>query len=150
MNPCTSPRVPQTVPMDLRIGQRVVKPGSDTTLLALKHTQQLQHQLLLASLHHQQVGQLAHQHVRVRGTPGGTHARFRSSWVGTGRFRELILPPKHVARGASSALRGDWLCPSSRLWQKSNPGTAFPGEFLLLPELESLGCVLASLETSLM
>uniref|UniRef100_A0A8B9F6A9 Histone deacetylase n=1 Tax=Amazona collaria TaxID=241587 RepID=A0A8B9F6A9_9PSIT len=43
------------VPMDLRIGQRVVKPGSDTTLLALKHTQQLQHQLFLASLHQQQV-----------------------------------------------------------------------------------------------
>uniref|UniRef100_A0A8D0FV35 Histone deacetylase n=1 Tax=Strix occidentalis caurina TaxID=311401 RepID=A0A8D0FV35_STROC len=51
--------------MDLRIGQRVVKPSSDTTLLALKHTQQLQHQLFLASLHHQQVEQLAHQHVRV-------------------------------------------------------------------------------------
>jgi len=56
--------------MDLRIGQRVVKPGSDTTLLALKHTQQLQHQLFLASLHQQQVEQLAHQHVRV-GTPWG-------------------------------------------------------------------------------
>ncbi|XP_033927352.1 histone deacetylase 7 isoform X5 [Melopsittacus undulatus] len=65
VSPCTSPRVPQTVPMDLRIGQRVVKPGSDTTLLALKHTQQLQHQLFLASLHQQQVEQLAHQHVRV-------------------------------------------------------------------------------------
>ncbi|XP_055552445.1 histone deacetylase 7 isoform X4 [Falco biarmicus] len=51
--------------MDLRIGQRVVKPGSDTTLLALKHTQQLQHQLFLASLHQQQVEQLTHQHVRV-------------------------------------------------------------------------------------
>ncbi|KAM9368103.1 histone deacetylase 7 isoform 1-T1 [Phaethornis superciliosus] len=51
--------------MDLRIGQRLGKPGSDTTLLALKHTQQLQHQLLLASLHQQQVEQLAHQHVRV-------------------------------------------------------------------------------------
>ncbi|NWU12066.1 HDAC7 deacetylase, partial [Cephalopterus ornatus] len=51
--------------MDLRIGQRVVKPGSDTALLALKHTQQLQHQLFLASLHQQQVEQLAHQHVRV-------------------------------------------------------------------------------------
>uniref|UniRef100_A0A8C4XRG5 Histone deacetylase n=1 Tax=Falco tinnunculus TaxID=100819 RepID=A0A8C4XRG5_FALTI len=65
VNPCTSPRVPQTAPMDLRIGQRVVKPGSDTTLLALKHTQQLQHQLFLASLHQQQVEQLTHQHVRV-------------------------------------------------------------------------------------
>ncbi|XP_062485980.1 histone deacetylase 7 isoform X5 [Pezoporus occidentalis] len=65
VTPCTSPRVPQSVPMDLRIGQRVVKPGSDTTLLALKHTQQLQHQLFLASLHQQQVEQLAHQHVRV-------------------------------------------------------------------------------------
>uniref|UniRef100_A0A8C7EFX2 Histone deacetylase n=1 Tax=Nothoprocta perdicaria TaxID=30464 RepID=A0A8C7EFX2_NOTPE len=51
--------------MDLRIGQRVVKPGSDTALLALKHTQQLQHQLFLASLHQQQVEQLAQQHVRV-------------------------------------------------------------------------------------
>ncbi|NXS61732.1 HDAC7 deacetylase, partial [Brachypteracias leptosomus] len=51
--------------MDLRIGQRLVKPGSDTALLALKHTQQLQHQLFLASLHQQQVEQLAHQHVRV-------------------------------------------------------------------------------------
>lgn len=56
--------------MDLRIGQRVVKPGSDTTLLALKHTQQLQHQLFLASLHQQQVEQLAHQHVRVRAPRG--------------------------------------------------------------------------------
>ncbi|XP_062453521.1 histone deacetylase 7 isoform X6 [Rhea pennata] len=65
VNPCTSPQVPQTAPMDLRIGQRVVKPGSDTTFLALKHTQQLQHQLFLASLHQQQVEQLAHQHVRV-------------------------------------------------------------------------------------
>ncbi|XP_061871726.1 histone deacetylase 7 isoform X4 [Colius striatus] len=62
---CTSPRVPQTVPMDLRIGQRLVKPGSDTALLALKHTQQLQHQLFLASLHQQQVEQLTQQHVRV-------------------------------------------------------------------------------------
>ncbi|XP_054253118.1 histone deacetylase 7 [Indicator indicator] len=51
--------------MDLRIGQRLVKPGTDTTLLALKHTQQLQHQLFLASLHQQQVEQLTHQHVRV-------------------------------------------------------------------------------------
>ncbi|NXE97589.1 HDAC7 deacetylase, partial [Menura novaehollandiae] len=50
--------------MDLRIGQRVVKP-QDTALLALKHTQQLQHQFFLASLHQQQVEQLAHQHVRV-------------------------------------------------------------------------------------
>ncbi|NXY15831.1 HDAC7 deacetylase, partial [Atrichornis clamosus] len=50
--------------MDLRIGQRVVKP-QDTALLALKHTQQLQHQLFLASLHQQQVEQLAHQHARV-------------------------------------------------------------------------------------
>ncbi|XP_068777293.1 histone deacetylase 7 isoform X12 [Struthio camelus] len=65
VNPCTSLQVPQTAPMDLRIGQRVVKPGSDTTFLALKHTQQLQHQLFLASLHQQQVEQLAHQHVRV-------------------------------------------------------------------------------------
>ncbi|NWI11673.1 HDAC7 deacetylase, partial [Crypturellus soui] len=51
--------------MDLRIGQRLVKPGSDTAFLALKHTQQLQHQLFLASLHQQQVEQLAHQHARV-------------------------------------------------------------------------------------
>ncbi|XP_025898610.1 histone deacetylase 7 [Nothoprocta perdicaria] len=65
VKPCTSPRVPQAAPMDLRIGQRVVKPGSDTALLALKHTQQLQHQLFLASLHQQQVEQLAQQHVRV-------------------------------------------------------------------------------------
>ncbi|NXL79331.1 HDAC7 deacetylase, partial [Leptocoma aspasia] len=49
--------------MDLRIGQRVVKP-QDTALLALKQ-QQLQHQFFLASLHQQQVEQLAHQHVRV-------------------------------------------------------------------------------------
>ncbi|XP_066063456.1 LOW QUALITY PROTEIN: histone deacetylase 7 [Chamaea fasciata] len=63
VTPCTSPRVPQAVPMDLRIGQRVVKP-QDTALLALKQ-QQLQHQLFLASLHQQQVEQLAHQHVRV-------------------------------------------------------------------------------------
>ncbi|NXX82181.1 HDAC7 deacetylase, partial [Urocolius indicus] len=51
--------------MDLRIGQRLVKPSSDTALLALNHTQQLQHQLFLASLHQQQVEQLTHQHVRV-------------------------------------------------------------------------------------
>ncbi|XP_014747961.1 PREDICTED: histone deacetylase 7-like [Sturnus vulgaris] len=60
VTPCTSPRVPQAVPMDLRIGQRVVKP-QDSALLALKQ-QQLQHQLFLASLHQQQVEQLAHQH----------------------------------------------------------------------------------------
>ncbi|XP_063997112.1 histone deacetylase 7 isoform X2 [Pogoniulus pusillus] len=65
VSPCTSPGVPQAAPMDLRIGQRLVKPGTDSTLLALKHTQQLQHQLLLASLHQQQVEQLSHQHVRV-------------------------------------------------------------------------------------
>lgn len=79
VTPCTSPRVPQAVPMDLRIGQRVVKP-QDTALLALKQ-QQLQHQLFLASLHQQQVEQLAHQHVRVRhsslrGTPTPFLARF--------------------------------------------------------------------------
>uniref|UniRef100_A0A8C0HAZ6 Histone deacetylase n=1 Tax=Chelonoidis abingdonii TaxID=106734 RepID=A0A8C0HAZ6_CHEAB len=51
--------------MDLRIGQRFVKPGSDTALLALKQTQQLQHQLFLASLHQQQVEQFTHQHMRV-------------------------------------------------------------------------------------
>ncbi|KAM7028316.1 LOW QUALITY PROTEIN: histone deacetylase 7 [Acridotheres tristis] len=60
VTPCTSPRVPQAVPMDLRIGQRVLKP-QDSALLALKQ-QQLQHQLFLASLHQQQVEQLAHQH----------------------------------------------------------------------------------------
>ncbi|NWY97107.1 HDAC7 deacetylase, partial [Loxia curvirostra] len=49
--------------MDLRIGQRLLKP-QDTALLALKQ-QQLQHQLFLASLHQQQVEQLAHQHARV-------------------------------------------------------------------------------------
>ncbi|XP_074835588.1 histone deacetylase 7 isoform X2 [Carettochelys insculpta] len=64
-NLCVSLRVPQTVPMDLRIGQRFVKPGSDTTLLALKQTQQLQHQLFLASLHQQQVEQFTHQQMRV-------------------------------------------------------------------------------------
>ncbi|XP_064591055.1 histone deacetylase 7 [Zonotrichia leucophrys gambelii] len=63
VSPCPSPRVPQAVPMDLRIGQRLLKP-QDTALLALKQ-QQLQHQLFLASLHQQQVEQLAHQHVRV-------------------------------------------------------------------------------------
>ncbi|NWW73936.1 HDAC7 deacetylase, partial [Climacteris rufus] len=46
--------------MDLRIGQRLVKP-QDSALLALKQ-QQLQHQLFLASLHQQQVEQLAQQH----------------------------------------------------------------------------------------
>nr|XP_056723107.1 histone deacetylase 7 [Euleptes europaea] len=51
--------------MDLRIGQRLAKPGPDTALLALKQTQQLQHQLFLASLHHQQVEQLTHQHLQV-------------------------------------------------------------------------------------
>ncbi|XP_053153626.1 histone deacetylase 7 isoform X3 [Hemicordylus capensis] len=62
---CVSLRVPQTIPMDLRIGQRLAKPGPDTALLALKQTQQLQHQLFLASLHQQQVEQLTHQHLRV-------------------------------------------------------------------------------------
>nr|XP_034957353.1 histone deacetylase 7 isoform X3 [Zootoca vivipara] len=66
---CVSLRVPQTIPMDLRIGQRLAKPGPDTALLALKQTQQLQHQLFLASLHprleYQQVEQLTHQHLRV-------------------------------------------------------------------------------------
>ncbi|XP_074977917.1 histone deacetylase 7 isoform X2 [Caretta caretta] len=65
VNLCVSLRVPQAVPMDLRIGQRFVKPGSDTALLALKQTQQLQHQLFLASLHQQQMEQFTHQHVRV-------------------------------------------------------------------------------------
>ncbi|XP_067400681.1 histone deacetylase 7 isoform X2 [Emydura macquarii macquarii] len=65
VNLCVSLRVPQAVPMDLRIGQRFVKPGSDTTLLALKQTQQLQHQLFLASLHQQQMEQFTHQHMRV-------------------------------------------------------------------------------------
>ncbi|XP_075758208.1 histone deacetylase 7 isoform X2 [Pelodiscus sinensis] len=65
VNLCVSLPVPQAVPMDLRIGQRFVKPGSDTTLLALKQTQQLQHQLFLASLHQQQVEQFTHQHMRV-------------------------------------------------------------------------------------
>ncbi|XP_065275673.1 histone deacetylase 7-like [Emys orbicularis] len=51
--------------MDLRIGQRFVKPGSNTALLALKQTQQLQHQLFLASLHQQQVEQFTPQHMRV-------------------------------------------------------------------------------------
>uniref|UniRef100_U3K701 Histone deacetylase n=1 Tax=Ficedula albicollis TaxID=59894 RepID=U3K701_FICAL len=64
VTPCTSPRVPQAVPMDLRIGQRRVVKPQDTALLALKQ-QQLQHQLFLASLHQQQVEQLAHQHARV-------------------------------------------------------------------------------------
>ncbi|KAL8164095.1 UNVERIFIED_CONTAM: Histone deacetylase 7, partial [Gekko kuhli] len=62
---CVSLRVPQTIPMDLRIGQRLAKPGPDTALLALKQTQQLQHQLFLASLHQQQVEQLTHHHLRV-------------------------------------------------------------------------------------
>uniref|UniRef100_A0A8D0GGD8 Histone deacetylase n=1 Tax=Sphenodon punctatus TaxID=8508 RepID=A0A8D0GGD8_SPHPU len=51
--------------MDLRIGQRLAKPSPDTALLALKQTQQLQHQLFLASLHQQQVEQLTQQHLRM-------------------------------------------------------------------------------------
>ncbi|XP_044287049.1 histone deacetylase 7 isoform X3 [Varanus komodoensis] len=62
---CVSLRVPQTIPMDLRIGQRLAKSGPDTALLALKQTQQLQHQLFLASLHQQQVEQLTYPHLRV-------------------------------------------------------------------------------------
>ncbi|XP_033367472.1 histone deacetylase 7-like [Parus major] len=85
VTPCTSPRVPQAVPMDLRIGQRVVKP-QDTALLALKQ-QQLQHQLFLASLHQQQVEQLAHQHVRVRHGAGGTPTPH--FWHGLGQDRAL-------------------------------------------------------------
>lgn len=66
--------------MDLRIGQRVVKP-QDTALLALKQ-QQLQHQLFLASLHQQQVEQLAHQHVRVWDRTGtAPHATFGMVWA---------------------------------------------------------------------
>ncbi|XP_029450962.1 histone deacetylase 7 isoform X3 [Rhinatrema bivittatum] len=71
-SPATPPPPPvslpitQTAPMDLRM-----KPGSDTTLLALKQTTQLQHQLFLAGLHQQQqYGQqqpaaYAHQHLRL-------------------------------------------------------------------------------------
>ncbi|XP_066469943.1 histone deacetylase 7 isoform X2 [Tiliqua scincoides] len=66
---CVSLRVPQTIPMDLRIGQRLAKPGPDTALLALKQTQQLQHQLFLASLHQQQVEQLTNQHLRMSMEP---------------------------------------------------------------------------------
>ncbi|KAM6471363.1 histone deacetylase 7 isoform 2-T2 [Liasis olivaceus] len=62
---CVSLQVPQTIPMDLRIGQRLAKPGPDTALLALKQTQQLQHQFFLASLHQQQVEQLTRPHLRV-------------------------------------------------------------------------------------
>ncbi|XP_077185409.1 histone deacetylase 7 isoform X3 [Paroedura picta] len=62
---CVSLQVPQTIPMDLRIGQRLAKPGPDTALLALKQTQQLQHQLFLASLHQQQVEHLTHHPLRV-------------------------------------------------------------------------------------
>lgn len=51
--------------MDLRIGQRLAKPSPDTALLALKQTQQLQHQFFLASLHQQQVEQLTRPHLRV-------------------------------------------------------------------------------------
>uniref|UniRef100_A0A8C9UC77 Histone deacetylase n=1 Tax=Serinus canaria TaxID=9135 RepID=A0A8C9UC77_SERCA len=50
--------------MDLRIGQRLLKP-QDTALLALKQ-QQLQHQLFLASLHQQQV----EHRLRLSGVPG--------------------------------------------------------------------------------
>ncbi|KAG8129681.1 hypothetical protein E2320_016376 [Naja naja] len=62
---CVSLQVPQTIPMDLRIGQRLAKPSPDTALLALKQTQQLQHQFFLASLHQQQVEQLTRPHLRV-------------------------------------------------------------------------------------
>lgn len=78
--------------MDLRIGQRVVKP-QDTALLALKQ-QQLQHQLFLASLHQQQVEQLAHQHVRVRLSPlGGTPTPFLA------RFGKQIFASSEQNRG---------------------------------------------------
>ncbi|XP_070597141.1 histone deacetylase 7 isoform X7 [Erythrolamprus reginae] len=62
---CVSLQFPQTIPMDLRIGQRLAKPSPDTALLALKQTQQLQHQFFLASLHQQQVEQLTRPHLRV-------------------------------------------------------------------------------------
>lgn len=68
--------------MDLRIGQRVVKP-QDTALLALKQ-QQLQHQLFLASLHQQQVEQLAHQHVRVWDRTWGEPHTPLLAWFGAG------------------------------------------------------------------
>uniref|UniRef100_A0A8B9N2R7 histone deacetylase n=1 Tax=Accipiter nisus TaxID=211598 RepID=A0A8B9N2R7_9AVES len=63
--------------MDLRIGQRVVKPGSDTTLLALKHTQQLQHQLFLASLHQQQVDEEPERLDRMPAEPGQQEQELR-------------------------------------------------------------------------
>uniref|UniRef100_A0ABM5FPL5 Histone deacetylase n=1 Tax=Pogona vitticeps TaxID=103695 RepID=A0ABM5FPL5_9SAUR len=63
---CVSLQLPQNIPMDLRIGQRLTKPGPDTAFLALKQTQQqLQNQLFLASLHHQQVEPFTHPHLRV-------------------------------------------------------------------------------------
>ncbi|NWV17773.1 HDAC7 deacetylase, partial [Origma solitaria] len=81
--------------MDLRIGQRVVKP-QDTALLALKQ-QQLQHQLFLASLHQQQVEQLAHQHVRVGDI-------FGTVWGGFGRFGWWILPPEQCQSAVASTV----------------------------------------------
>lgn len=89
--------------MDLRIGQRLVKPGTDSTLLALKHTQQLQHQLLLASLHQQQVEQLSHQHVRVRA--GARRCKSRAQDHLPGGF----LPFARVGRApqSSAAARGE-------------------------------------------
>ncbi|KAJ7317630.1 hypothetical protein JRQ81_003792 [Phrynocephalus forsythii] len=62
---CVSLQVPQNIPMDLRIGQRLSKPSPDTAFLALKQTQQLQNHLFLASLHHQPVEPFTHPHLRV-------------------------------------------------------------------------------------
>lgn len=87
---------PQTAPMDLRIGQRFVKPGSDTALLALKQTQQLQHQFFLASLHQQQVEQLTHQQMRVRSPCRGSGhtkgASCQQPGVGVGGVLQRCCP----------------------------------------------------------
>uniref|UniRef100_K7G3P8 Histone deacetylase n=1 Tax=Pelodiscus sinensis TaxID=13735 RepID=K7G3P8_PELSI len=93
VNLCVSLPVPQAVPMDLRIGQRFVKPGSDTTLLALKQTQQLQHQLFLASLHQQQVEQFTHQHMLLGRLPTGLKRQV-GPLSGTGTRSLVLHTPK--------------------------------------------------------
>ncbi|XP_069509291.1 histone deacetylase 7 isoform X3 [Ambystoma mexicanum] len=58
-------RVPQTLPMDLRMGQRLPKPCSDTTILTLKQTHQLPDFLFFGDPHQQEVDHIALQQMRL-------------------------------------------------------------------------------------
>ncbi|XP_069087144.1 histone deacetylase 7 isoform X2 [Pleurodeles waltl] len=61
----TPGRVPQTIPMDLRMGQRLPKPCSDTAILALKQTQQLRDYIFFPDPHQQEVDHITLQQMRL-------------------------------------------------------------------------------------